>query len=100
MSPWAMHHDERTFADPARFDPDRWADGLAKRLHRFAYFPFGGGPRVCIGNAFAMMESVLLLACFARRFEVSLAPGARIATTPSVTLRPRHGVRVILRAAT
>ncbi len=99
LSPWAMHHDERTFADPERFDPDRWNDGLARRLHKFAYFPFGGGPRVCIGNAFAMMESVLLLASFARRFDVTLAPSARIATTSSVTLRPKHGVRVDLRAA-
>ncbi len=99
LSPWAVHHDERTFADPERFDPDRWSDGLAKRLHKFAYFPFGGGPRVCIGNAFAMMESVLLLASFARRFDVSLAPSARIATTSSVTLRPKHGVRVDLRPA-
>ena len=99
LSPWAMHHDERTFLDPARFDPDRWNDGLAKRLHKFAYFPFGGGPRVCIGHAFAMMESVLLLAPFARRFDVSLAPSARIATSSSVTLRPKHGVRVDLRSA-
>lgn len=99
LCPWAMHRDERTFAEPDRFDPDRWSDGLAKRLHKFAYFPFGGGPRICIGNAFAMMESVLLLASFARRFDFSLAPAARIQSSPSVTLRPAHGVRVILRSA-
>lgn len=99
LSPWSVHRDERWFAQPERFDPERWLDGLAKRLHRFQYFPFGGGPRVCIGNAFAMMESVLLLSSFARRFDVALAPGARLGVRPAVTLRPAHGVRVVLRAA-
>ena len=99
LSPWSVHRDERWFREPDRFDPDRWLDGLAKRLHRFQYFPFGGGPRICIGNAFAMMESVLLLSTFARRFEVTLAPGARIAVRPAITLRPAHGVRVVLRAS-
>ncbi|HEY0304975.1 MAG TPA: cytochrome P450, partial [Longimicrobiales bacterium] len=60
MSPWLMHHDPRWFAEPQRFDPDRWSDGLAERLPRHAYLPFGGGPRICIGNTFAMMEAVLL----------------------------------------
>ncbi|MBK6529346.1 MAG: cytochrome P450 [Deltaproteobacteria bacterium] len=99
LSPWSVHRDERWFSEPDRFHPDRWLDGLAKRLHKFQYFPFGGGPRICIGNAFAMMESVLLLSTFARRFEVTLAPSARIAARPAITLRPAHGVRVVLRAA-
>jgi cytochrome P450 len=99
LSPWAMHRDERWFSEPERFRPERWLDGLAKRLHRFQYFPFGGGPRVCIGNAFAMMESVLLVSSFARRFDVASAPGARVVAQPVITLRPAHGVRVVLRAA-
>jgi cytochrome P450 len=99
LSPWSVHRDERWFSEPDRFNPDRWLDGLAKRLHKFQYFPFGGGPRICIGNAFAMMESVLLLSTFARRFDVALAPGARLSARPAITLRPAHGVRVVLRSA-
>ena len=98
LSPWSVHRDARWFAEPERFVPDRWMDGLARRLHKFQYFPFGGGPRICIGNAFAMMESVLLLSSFARRFDVTLAPGARLDARPAVTLRPAHGVRVVLHA--
>src|SRR5207249_89081 len=66
MSQWVMHRSSRYFPDPEAFLPDRWADGLAKRLPRYAYCPFGGGPRTCIGSGFAMMEAVLLLATIAR----------------------------------
>src|SRR5262249_3397607 len=65
MSQWVLHRDPRYFNDPDSFNPDRWADGLAQRLPKYAYFPFGGGPRVCIGNTFAMQEAVLLLATIA-----------------------------------
>ena len=75
------------FDYPESFRPERWADGLARRLPRYAYFPFGGGPRVCIGNAFAMMESVLLLATIARRFRLSLVPGRAVTLLPTMTLR-------------
>ena len=57
MSQWVIHRDPRFFDDPEAFRPERWADGLAKRIPRYAYFPFGGGPRICIGNGFAMMEA-------------------------------------------
>ncbi|HEU5115815.1 MAG TPA: cytochrome P450, partial [Isosphaeraceae bacterium] len=72
MSQWVLHRDSRWFDDPLTFRPERWLDGLAKRLPRYAYFPFGGGPRVCIGNQFALMESVLLLSTIARRFRLEL----------------------------
>ena len=69
---------------------------FAQRLPRFAYFPFGGGPRQCIGNSFAQMEAVLLLAAIAQRFRLSLAPGQRITPTPYVTLRPEPGIRMLV----
>ena len=97
MSQWAMHRDPRWFHEPEKFDPDRWADGLAGRLPKFAYFPFGGGPRVCIGNAFALMEAVLVLATLAPRYRFELVPGQHIVPWPVMTLRPKPGVRVVLR---
>jgi cytochrome P450 len=99
MSQWAMHRDPRWFAAPEKFDPDRWADGLAGRLPKFAYFPFGGGPRLCIGNTFALTEAVLVLAALARRFRFTLLPDQKVVPWPSMTLRPRYGVRVVLRRA-
>ena len=89
-----MHRDPRYFDEPEAFRPDRWADGLAKRLPKFAYFPFGGGPRLCIGNAFATMEATLLLATLIQRFRFQLVPRARVVPFPSVTLRPRRGLHM------
>src|SRR6202022_331217 len=70
LSQWVMHHDPRYFEDPEVFRPDRWADDLARRLPKYAYFPFGGGPRVCIGNSFATMEAILVLATIAQKFRL------------------------------
>jgi cytochrome P450 len=91
-----VHRDKRWFEAPLEFRPERWADGLAQRLPRFAYFPFGGGPRQCIGNAFAQMEAVLILAAIAQRFRLSLVPGQRVTPTPYVTLRPEPGIQMRL----
>ena len=98
MSQIITHRDARYFPDPDRFDPDRWKadDPRFVSLPRFAYFPFGRGPRVCIGAGFAMMEAVLLLATIAQRFTLTLVPGQTIEKLPSVTLRPKSGIRVIL----
>jgi len=96
MSPWIMHRDPRFFENPERFDPDRWAVEIAHRLPRFAYFPFGGGPRLCIGASFAMMEANLLLATIAQRFQLSLVPGHPVVPQPGITLRPRHGIQMSL----
>lgn len=98
MSQWVLHRDARYFDDPESFRPERWADGLAKRLPRYAYFPFGGGPRICIGNSFALMESVLLLATIARRFRLRLAPDASVTLMPTMTLRPDGGIKMIVTA--
>jgi cytochrome P450 len=92
MSPWLMHHDARWFDEPRRFNPDRWSDGLADRLPRHAYMPFGGGPRICIGNTFAMMEAVLLLATIAQKFSFGRVSGPPVQPFPTITLRPRGGV--------
>jgi cytochrome P450 len=93
---WTVHRDARWFPAPEAFRPARWSDGLARRLPRYAYFPFGGGPRQCIGTAFAMMEAVLLLATIAQRFRLALVPGQRVTPTPYVTLRPEPGIRMRL----
>jgi cytochrome P450 len=97
MSPWVVHRDPKSFDDPEAFKPERWDGDLAHRLPRFAYFPFGGGPRVCIGNRFAMMETKLVLAVALQRFRFEAAPETALTLFPSVTLRPRHGVRLRLR---
>jgi cytochrome P450 len=93
---WVVQRDIRWFEAPEAFRPERWAGDLAQRLPRFAYFPFGGGPRQCIGNAFAQMEAVLVLATIAQRFRLSLEPDQRITPTPYVTLRPEPGIRMRL----
>lgn len=99
ISQWVMHRDERYFADPESFRPERWEDGLAKRLPRFAYFPFGGGPRLCIGNAFGMMEATLVLATIARRFRLEVLPGYPQGFVQTATLRPRGGLLARVSAA-
>lgn len=99
-SQWVVHRDPRWFPNPEGFDPDRWAPERAKDIPRFAYFPFGGGPRICIGNHFAMMEATLILAIIGQRFRIELLPGERLALKPSVTLRqagPGLGVRLVAR---
>lgn len=96
MIEWAVHRDPRWFTEPERFDPDRWAGDLQKKIPRYAYFPFGGGPRMCIGHAFATMEAVLLLASFARVYRADLIPSHKIEPAPAITLRPKTGVRVRL----
>ena len=96
MPAWVVHRDPRWFDDAEAFHPERWADDLAHRLPRFAYFPFGGGPRQCIGNAFATMEAVLILATIAQRFRLVMEPEQHITPTPYITLRPEPGPRMRL----
>ena len=96
MAQWVVHRDSRWYDAPEEFRPERWENDLWKRLPRFAYFPFGGGPRQCIGNAFALMEATLILATIARKFRLRLVANHPVAPLASITLRPRHGVRVTL----
>jgi cytochrome P450 len=96
MSQWVVHRDPRYFDDPERFYPERWANGLAKRLPRYAYFPFGGGQRVCIGNTFALMELPLVMATIAQRFRFSLPDGPPIVPKPQLTLQPSRPIQLQL----
>jgi cytochrome P450 len=95
---WVVHRDPRWFEDAERFLPERWDGDLGKRLPRFAYFPFGGGPRQCIGNSFALMEATLVLATIAQRFRFKLVEGHPVKPLASITLRPAHGIRATLEA--
>ncbi len=94
MTACVIHRDSRWFDDPAAFRPERWADGLIQRIPRYAYFPFGGGPRICVGNSFALMEATLVLATIAQKYRLSLAPDAVVTPLPSMTLRPARGVKM------
>lgn len=95
MSQWVTHRDPRFFSRPDEFLPRRWAEG-PRGLPRQAYFPFGAGPRLCIGSQFAMMEATAILAAILPRFHLRLAGSAPVAPWPSVTLRPRDGLRVVV----
>lgn len=96
-SQWVAHRDPRFFSDPLAFRPERWTEDFEASLPKLAYFPFGGGPRICIGMGFAWMEGVLLLATIGRRWSMRLVPGHRVEPFPRITLRPKNGVLVTLR---
>jgi cytochrome P450 len=96
VSPWVIHRDPRYYDRPDEFRPDRWLDGARSKLPRYAYLPFGAGPRLCIGNAFAMTEATLILATLARRFRPTLRDSKPITPFPSITLRPASPVRMTL----
>ena len=83
--------------DPETFAPERFETGRLEELPPFAYFPFGGGPRLCIGNSFAMMEMQLVVATLAQQMHVDLLPGQSVALSPAITLRPRNGILMTLR---
>jgi cytochrome P450 len=91
MSPWVIHRDARWFPEPARFLPERWLVADAERP-RHAYFPFGAGNRICIGERFAWMEAMLVVATIARRFSIRLVPDHPVALLPRITLRPAGGL--------
>jgi cytochrome P450 len=92
ISQFVTHRDARYFPDPLRFDPDRFtAEGKAQRT-KFTYFPFGAGARQCIGESFAWMEGVLILATLARKWKLRLVPGHRVEPQPLITLRPKYGM--------
>jgi cytochrome P450 len=94
MSPYVLQRDARYYAAPERFDPDRWTPEFRAGLPKFAYFPFGGGPRQCIGESFAWMELILLVATIAQRWRLRLVPGHPVVPQPLVTLRTKHGTRM------
>jgi len=95
MCQYVMHRDARWFPEPDRFDPERWTPERQAARPKFAYFPFGGGPRVCIGEQFAWMEGIIGLATIAQRWRLRLVPGHPVALQPIITLRPKFGMRMI-----
>jgi cytochrome P450 len=97
VSPFGMHRNPQFFPDPERFEPARWLAPEASALPRFAYLPFGGGPRICIGNHFAQLELGLVLATLVQQLEVQLLPGFELELAPVLTLRSKHGLPVRVR---
>jgi len=93
---WVVQRDPRWFDEPDAFRPQRWQNDLESRLPRCAYFPFGDGPRVCIGARFALLETVLALATAVRRYRLELVPGQKFRLVPSITLWPRPGIRMVV----
>jgi cytochrome P450 len=93
---WVIQRDPRWFTDPLVFRPERWGEESISRLPKYAYFPFGGGPRLCIGNYFATMEAVLILSTIAQRFRLRLAPGHEVEFLPALSLRPKRGLKMTL----
>ena len=96
MSQYVMHHDPRYYEKPEEFNPDRWTEEFKTRLARFSYFPFGGGIRGCIGEPFAWMESILIIATISQKWMMRLIPGHRIKLDPAITLRPKYGMKMKL----
>jgi cytochrome P450 len=95
--PFVVHRRPKLWPDPERFDPDRFAPERESARPRFAYIPFGGGPRGCIGTQFAMLEAMLIVAAIAQRFRVELVPDQQIRPEPLITLRPAPGIRARLK---
>ena len=98
MSQWVVHRDSRYFDSPEEFLPERWTPEFMRQLPKYAYFPFGGGPRVCIGQDFAMMEAMLVVATMLQRFKLVLVEGQVVKPQPVVLLRPKNGIRVRIEA--
>jgi cytochrome P450 len=96
MNQWIVHRDGRFFDEPELFIPERWAGDFVQRLPKYAYFPFGGGPRLCPGNNFAMMEAVLILAAITQRFRFTLLPGHKVIPWATFTLRPQGGIPAVV----
>jgi len=94
MSQWVMHRDPRFYDEPEEFRPDRWLEERYRSSPRFSYFPFGGGPRICIGASFAMTEAVLVLATVAQRWQMRLTSDGTPEPVPGITLRPRNGLKL------
>jgi cytochrome P450 len=96
MSQWVNHRDQIFFPDPEEFRPERWQDGLAKRLPKFAYYPFGGGQRICVGSTFALIEATIILAAVGQHYQFTVDPDAVIDIKPQITLLPANGIPATL----
>jgi cytochrome P450 len=97
MSQWVNHRDPEYFSEPDEFRPERWENGLTKRIPKFAYYPFGGGQRMCIGSTFASIEAPIVLATIGQRYRFTVDPEAVINIKPQITLEPANGIPATLR---
>ena len=97
MFQWTTQRDCRFYTQPEEFIPERWTEDFIAQLPKFAYFPFGGGPRACIGASFAMMEIILVLATIGRKFRLELVPDHPVTIYPAMSLRPGDGVKVVIK---
>jgi cytochrome P450 len=95
---YVTHRDPRFFPDPLRFDPDRFSPENKARRAKFTYLPFGAGARQCIGESFAWMEGVLILATLAQKWKLTMVPGHRVQPQPLITLRPKYGMMMQIEA--
>lgn len=98
LSAYVLHHRADLWPNPESFDPERFTPEQQKERHRYAYLPFGGGPRLCIGNNFALMEAALIMATIAQRVDLQLVPGHPVEMETAITLRPRYGIQIIVHA--
>jgi cytochrome P450 len=96
IAPWVLHRHRHLWPDAGRFDPERFSPDQTAARERFAYLPFGGGRRICIGAAFAMAEATILLATIAQRYRLQLLPGRPVEPQGLITLRPRGGMMMRL----
>ena len=96
LSQWVVHRDPRWYDAPLSFRPERWLDGSTDHNPKYAYFPFSGGPRLCIGAGFAALEAALLLVTIIQAYRIELALDARVELEPLTTLSPKYGLRVVL----
>jgi cytochrome P450 len=94
---YGTHHNPKYWESPEVFDPERFSAENEEKIAKFAYLPFGGGPRICIGNSFAMMEAQLILANIAQRYTLRVAPGETVEKAASITLYPKHGLPMMVR---
>jgi cytochrome P450 len=99
LSPWVTHRHASVWPDPDRFDPDRFAAEQVRSRPKHAYFPFSSGPRLCIGETFALVEAQIVVAMMMQRYELALPAGAVVVPEPHLTLRPRGGLPMIVRPA-
>ena len=95
---YVVHRNSLYFPDPDQFDPGRFSPESIEQRPHFAYFPFGGGPRTCIGEVLARLEGVIILAMLAGRFQFELVSGRKVVPYPGITLRPRSGIQVKLKS--
>jgi cytochrome P450 len=97
VSPYVTHRDPNLFPDPSRFDPDRWIGDKKATLHKFAYFPFGGGPRVCIGEQFAWIETLIVVSTLLPRWRFEPSFEGPLTYRATLSLRPKNDCLVTVR---